>query len=116
MIIFPAVDIKGGQCVRLRQGVKDQVTVFSSDPVAMARHWVDLGAEWLHVIDLDGAFDGQPVNASLVGRICAGTGVPVQLGGGIRDLETARAYMDSGVERLIIGTLALQDRDAFAGL
>lgn len=113
MIIFPAVDIKDGQCVRLRQGEKDQVTVFGVDPVSMARHWVASGAEWLHIVDLDGAFSGQPRNRELVGRICSRMDVPVQLGGGIRDIQTARAYLDAGVARLIIGTMALEHQNDF---
>jgi phosphoribosylformimino-5-aminoimidazole carboxamide ribotide isomerase len=116
MILFPAVDIKDGRCVRLKQGVQDQVTVFSPDPVAMALHWVEQGARWLHVVDLDGAFAGRPVNAELVGRICARAKVPVQLGGGVRSLEIADAYLKSGVQRLIIGTLALEDQETFTGL
>ncbi|GAB6060776.1 1-(5-phosphoribosyl)-5-[(5-phosphoribosylamino)methylideneamino]imidazole-4-carboxamide isomerase [Desulfonatronum parangueonense] len=116
MILFPAVDIKNGQCVRLRQGRADDVTVFSPDPAAMARHWVELGARWLHLVDLDGAFDGLPVNFDLIKRICGQISVPVQLGGGIRDMDTARKYLDAGVRRLIIGTMALEDPDAFAAL
>ncbi|TVQ97909.1 MAG: 1-(5-phosphoribosyl)-5-[(5-phosphoribosylamino)methylideneamino]imidazole-4-carboxamide isomerase [Desulfovibrionales bacterium] len=116
MILFPAVDIKNGQCVRLRQGRAEDVTVFSPDPVAMARHWADLGAAWLHLVDLDGAFDGLPVNFELIKRICAEVALPVQLGGGIRDLETARRYLEAGVRRLIIGTMALEQPDAFGTL
>ncbi len=114
MILFPAVDIKNGQCVRLAQGKSDEVTVFSPDPVAQAEHWAALGAEYLHVVDLDGAFDGHPRNFDLIKAICAATGIPVQLGGGIRDLATARAYLAAGVSRLIIGTLALTEPAAFA--
>lgn len=116
MIIFPAVDIKDGRCVRLKQGLADQVTVFSDDPAAAARHWADLGAQFLHVVDLDGAFSGLPRNFDLIRRICTTVDVPVQLGGGIRDLDTARAYVRAGVHRLIIGTLALADPGAFAAL
>ncbi len=116
MILFPAVDIKNGQCVRLRQGRKDEVTVFSADPAAMARHWADLGARWLHVVDLDGAFDGLPINFGLVRDICAALGIPVQLGGGVRDLDTAKAYLDAGVARLIIGTMALENPQEFGRL
>lgn len=116
MILFPAVDIKDGQCVRLRQGVAEDVTVFSPDPEAMARHWAGLGAAWLHLVDLDGAFSGKPRNFDLIARICAGLSIPVQLGGGIRDAATASAYLDAGVRRLIIGTLALSDPDAFAAI
>ena len=116
MILFPAVDIKDGQCVRLRQGLADAVTVFSPDPEAMARHWADLGASWLHLVDLDGAFSGKPRNFDLVSRICAGLSIPVQLGGGIRDADTAAAYLEAGVRRLIIGTLALADPEAFTAV
>jgi phosphoribosylformimino-5-aminoimidazole carboxamide ribotide isomerase len=116
VIIFPAVDIKGGQAVRLRQGKADQETVFSGDPVAMARHWEEQGGRWLHVIDLDGAFSGTPVNRELIRTICASVSIPVQLGGGIRDTVTAQAYLDAGVERLIIGTIALTDPDLFGAM
>jgi len=116
VIIFPAVDIKGGQAVRLKQGRADAETVFSTDPVAMARQWQDEGGQWLHVVDLDGAFSGEPVNRALIRRICSNIDIPVQLGGGIRDIETARAYIDSGVSRLIIGTMALADPDLFGSL
>ncbi|MES9997517.1 1-(5-phosphoribosyl)-5-[(5-phosphoribosylamino)methylideneamino]imidazole-4-carboxamide isomerase [Desulfovibrio aminophilus] len=116
MILFPAVDIKDGQCVRLAQGREDAVTVFSPDPVAQARHWADLGSSWLHVIDLDGAFSGQPRNAELVRRICTEVSIPVQLGGGIRDAATARAYIQAGVRRLIIGTIALTEPEVFAAI
>jgi phosphoribosylformimino-5-aminoimidazole carboxamide ribotide isomerase len=114
VILFPAVDIKNGECVRLRQGLADQVTVFSRDPAAMARHWVDLGAQWLHVVDLDGAFSGKPANFELIRTICRESGTPVQLGGGIRDLAIATAYMDAGVARIIIGTMALDAPEEFA--
>jgi len=119
MILFPAIDIKNGQCVRLRQGLADEVTVFSKDPVSMARHWIDQGASWLHVVDLDGAFSGAPVNEALIGAICdacSQAGVKVQLGGGIRSLDVARAYVDAGVTRLIIGTIALTEPELFQSL
>lgn len=114
MIIFPAVDIKDGQCVRLRQGLADQVTVFSQNPAAMAMHWRDLGAEWVHVVDLDGAFSGVPRNFELIRAMCRDLDIPVQLGGGIRDLATARAYVEAGVSRIIIGTVALENPELFA--
>ena len=116
MILFPAIDMKNGKCVRLRQGRADEVTVFADDPVSMARHWADLGCSWLHVVDLDGAFEGKPVNAGLVKRICREVSIPIQLGGGIRSSETAEVYLDSGVTRLIIGTMALETPDRFASL
>ena len=113
MIIFPAVDIKGGQCVRLKKGRADQETVFESDPVKAALHWQELGAEWLHLVDLDGAFAGKAVNLPLITRLCQALSIPVQMGGGIRDLDTAKAYCDAGVTRLIIGTLALENPQAY---
>jgi phosphoribosylformimino-5-aminoimidazole carboxamide ribotide isomerase len=116
VILFPAVDIKDGRCVRLEQGRADAVTVFGEDPAASAMHWVALGAEWLHIVDLNGAFSGTAHNFDLVGRICAEAGVPVQLGGGVRDLATARAYIKAGVTRLIIGTIALEQPELFAEL
>ena len=117
MILYPAIDIKDGQCVRLKQGLADQVTVFNPDPVAAAAHWLDLGAKALHVVDLDGAFDGLPKNKDLVAAICGRAGdVPVQLGGGVRDLDTAKAYVAAGVSRLLIGTMALADPDLFGEL
>ncbi|MFP4213497.1 MAG: 1-(5-phosphoribosyl)-5-[(5-phosphoribosylamino)methylideneamino]imidazole-4-carboxamide isomerase [Desulfohalobiaceae bacterium] len=116
MIIFPALDIKDGQCVRLKQGKEDQVTVFSRDPLAMALHWSQQGASWLHVVDLDGAFQGLPVNFQLIRKICSQVGIPVQLGGGIRDEAAAENYFQAGIERLIIGTLALEDKQALSRL
>ncbi|MCJ2162960.1 MULTISPECIES: 1-(5-phosphoribosyl)-5-[(5-phosphoribosylamino)methylideneamino]imidazole-4-carboxamide isomerase [unclassified Pseudodesulfovibrio] len=116
MILFPAVDIKNGECVRLAQGKEDEVTVFGSDPVAQARIWVELGARFLHVVDLDGAFSGVPKNFDLIKSICSEIDIPVQLGGGIRDIETARKYVEAGVHRLIIGTMALEEPDLFSDL
>ncbi len=114
MILFPALDIKNGHCVRLKQGKEDQVTVFSRDPVAMALHWVQCGASWLHIVDLDGAFQGVPVNFDLIRDICSRVKIPVQLGGGIRDEQIADKYFQAGVQRLIIGTLALEDTKTLA--
>lgn len=116
MIIFPAVDIQDGKAVRLRQGRADDSTVFSPDPVAAARHWQEQGARWLHVVDLDGAFDGLPRSRDIVRDICSALDIPVQLGGGIRSEQIAQAYLDAGVERLIIGTLALEQPEVFAAL
>ena len=116
MILFPAVDIKDGQCVRLAQGREDAVTVFASDPVAQARYWEGQGARALHVVDLDGAFSGQPKNFELIRDLCSAIHAPVQLGGGIRDAETAAAYFQAGVHRLIIGTIALTEPETFAAL
>ena len=112
MILFPAVDIKGGQAVRLRRGRADDSTVFSDDPVAAALQWQEQGAKFLHLVDLDGAFEGVSPNTDLVRRICEALSIPVQLGGGIRDEETAHRWLDAGVARLIIGTLALEQLPA----
>lgn len=114
MILFPAVDIRQGRCVRLTRGRAEAETVFSENPVATASFWQVQGAQWLHVIDLDGAFTGSPVNVDIIRDICSTVNIPVQLGGGIRDLATARAYLGAGVSRIIIGTLALENPDAFA--
>ncbi|MDD3311956.1 1-(5-phosphoribosyl)-5-[(5-phosphoribosylamino)methylideneamino]imidazole-4-carboxamide isomerase [Pseudodesulfovibrio sp.] len=116
MILFPAVDIKNGQCVRLAQGKEDQVTVFGPDPVAQAKYWAEQGARYLHVVDLDGAFSGVPRNFELIKSICAAIDIPVQLGGGIRDVATAEKYIEAGVHRLIIGTMALESPELFSEL
>jgi phosphoribosylformimino-5-aminoimidazole carboxamide ribotide isomerase len=116
MIIFPAVDIQNGKAVRRRRGRAEDSTIFAEAPAAAARSWQERGARWLHVVDLDGAFDGAASSRAVVGRICAALTIPVQLGGGIRDLETARAYLDAGVSRCIIGTLALEQPETFAAL
>lgn len=112
MLLIPAIDIKDGQCVRLKQGRMDDATVFSDDPVAMAAHWVRCGCRRLHLVDLDGAFAGEPRNKGLVGAIAAGVGwVPVQIGGGIRNLETVEQYLQAGVSQVILGTRAIEDPD-----
>jgi len=109
MLIIPAIDLKDGQCVRLRQGRMDDDTVFSDDPVAVASQWVEQGARRLHLVDLDGAFAGEPRNAAVVKAICkAHPDLPVQLGGGIRSVEHAQHYIDAGLGFLIIGTLAVK--------
>lgn len=113
MDIWPAIDLRGGKCVRLRQGDYQQETVFGEDPAAMARHWVDLGAERLHLVDLDGARDGEPVNLSSVRAIVEASGVPCELGGGIRSEDCIRGLLDLGLQRLVIGTLALRQPDWF---
>lgn len=99
--------------MRLKQGRADQETVFEKDPVQAALRWQEEGAEWLHLVDLDGAFEGKPVNLALITRLCAALAIPVQMGGGIRDLDTAKAYIDAGVTRLIIGTLAVENPEAY---
>ena len=114
MILFPAVDIQDGKAVRLKQGRAHESTVFAEDPIDAAKAWEARGARWLHVVDLDGAFDGAAKSRQIVRRICTELSIPVQLGGGIRDMDTARAYLDAGVSRLIIGTLALEQPDLFA--
>ncbi|QCC84870.1 1-(5-phosphoribosyl)-5-[(5-phosphoribosylamino)methylideneamino]imidazole-4-carboxamide isomerase [Desulfovibrio desulfuricans] len=114
MILFPAVDIQDGKAVRLKQGRAHESTVFAEDPTDAAKAWEARGARWLHVVDLDGAFDGAAKSRKIVRRICTELSIPVQLGGGIRDMDTARAYLDAGVSRLIIGTLALEQPDLFA--
>ena len=108
MLLIPAIDLKDGQCVRLRQGRMEDDTVFSDDPVEMAGRWVDAGARRLHLVDLNGAFAGQPVNTQVVRRIAdAFPDVPIQLGGGIRDEDTVQLYLDAGVQYVIIGTKAV---------
>jgi phosphoribosylformimino-5-aminoimidazole carboxamide ribotide isomerase len=111
MLLIPAIDIKDGRCVRLRQGDMNSATVFSEDPVGMARHWVDLGARRLHVVDLNGARSGRPVNEPVIRRIVeeVGVEVPVQLGGGLRDLDTIERYIDGGVGFVVIGTAAVKN-------
>ena len=108
MLLIPAIDLKNGQCVRLRQGRMDEVTVFSKDPVSVAKRWVDEGAQRLHVVDLDGAVKGSPGNLKALEKIVAAVGdVPVQAGGGVRDEETVQHYLDVGVSFIIIGTKAV---------
>src|ERR1700681_3312637 len=111
MQIIPAIDIKDGNCVRLKQGEMQSATVFSEDPAAMARHWLDLGAERLHLVDLNGAFAGKPKNEMAIREIVSviGEEIPLQLGGGIRDLDTIERYLDDGVTYIIIGTAAVKN-------
>jgi len=110
MLIIPAIDLKDGRCVRLRQGRMDDDTVFADDPTTVARRWVEEGARRLHLVDLDGAFAGEPRNGAVVRAIVDGAGdVPVQIGGGIRSEEIADAYVEAGVRWLIVGTLAVTD-------
>ena len=109
MILFPAIDLKNGEAVRLQQGDMARATVFSRDPAAQARAFAEQGFGYLHLVDLDGAFAGRPVNAAAVERIIAAVKVPVQLGGGIRDRATIDAWLDKGIARVIIGTAAVRD-------
>jgi phosphoribosylformimino-5-aminoimidazole carboxamide ribotide isomerase len=109
MILFPAIDLKDGMCVRLQQGDMARATVFHQDPAAQAKAFQDQGFEYLHVVDLDGAIAGRPVNAAAVARIRQAVTIPIQLGGGIRDAATLQAWLDKGVDRIIIGTAAVRD-------
>jgi len=109
MILIPAIDLKEGNCVRLRQGEMDRATVFNADPAAQARAFAAQGFEWLHLVDLDGAFAGKPVNAVAVAEILNAVDIPVQLGGGIRNLATIEAWLGEGVSRVILGTAAVRD-------
>ncbi len=111
MIFFPAIDLKDGQCVRLVRGDMREATVFNADPAAQARIFMDAGCEWLHVVDLDGAVLGRPVNTDAVASVLDAVDIPVQLGGGIRDLETVAHWLRKGVRRVILGTAALRDPD-----
>ena len=110
MLIIPAIDLKDGKCVRLKQGQMDEATVFSEDPAATARRWMELGARRLHVIDLNGAAAGRPRNENAIRAIAAAVGdkMPIQLGGGIRDLDTIEQYLDDGVSYVVIGTAAVK--------
>ena len=115
MQLYPAIDIRGGKCVRLRQGDYNNETVFGDDPVEMALRWKDQGAEWLHLVDLDGAKAGKPVNHEIVKRIVLETGIPCQMGGGIRSEDSIRmAIEEIGLTRVIIGTKALKEPEWFA--
>jgi phosphoribosylformimino-5-aminoimidazole carboxamide ribotide isomerase len=111
MLVIPAIDLKDGQCVRLRQGEMDSATVFSEDPAAMAKKWADSGARRLHLVDLNGAFAGKPVNGAAIKAItdAVGEDIPVQLGGGIRDLDTIERYLDDGIRYVIIGSAAVKN-------
>tara|TARA_R110000868_G_scaffold185875_1_gene427944 strand:+ start:322 stop:1053 length:732 start_codon:yes stop_codon:yes gene_type:complete len=111
MIFFPAIDLKDGNCVRLYQGDMDQATVFSDDPAAQARAFQDAGCEWVHLVDLNGAFEGKPVNGAAVNGILDALDIPVQLGGGIRTMATIDDWLVRGVRRVILGTVALTDPD-----
>ncbi len=111
MILFPAIDLKNGEAVRLEQGDMARATVFNRDPVAQARDFESQGFEWLHLVDLDGAFAGKPVNARAVAAIRKAIKIPMQLGGGIRDLATVDKWLSEGIARVIIGTAAVRDPD-----
>ncbi|MCC5984010.1 MAG: 1-(5-phosphoribosyl)-5-[(5-phosphoribosylamino)methylideneamino]imidazole-4-carboxamide isomerase [Rhodobacteraceae bacterium] len=114
MILYPAIDLKDGQCVRLLKGAMERATVFNDDPAAQARAFVEQGAEWLHLVDLNGAFAGTPVNAKAVEAILSAVEVPCQLGGGIRDMATIETWLDKGLRRVILGTVAVEDPELVA--
>lgn len=116
MTIFPAIDLKGGKCVRLRQGRADDSTVYGNDPVEMALHWQAEGGRALHVVDLDGAFQGAPAHAEVVGKIVAALSIPVEIGGGLRTDDDVRLMLDKGVSRVILGTRALADEASLVRL
>ena len=111
MILFPAIDLKDGACVRLVRGDMDQATTFNDDPAAQARDFAAAGFEWIHIVDLNGAFAGRPVNGDAVSAIVGAVDLPVQLGGGIRDMETIGYWLDAGVHRVILGTAAIKNPD-----
>jgi phosphoribosylformimino-5-aminoimidazole carboxamide ribotide isomerase len=109
LTLYPAIDLKDGQCVRLRRGAMEEATVYSPDPPAQARAWQDSGFAWLHVVDLNGAFEGRPVNAEAVRAILDSVSIPIQLGGGIRDMAGVAGWLESGVARVILGSVAVKD-------
>jgi len=111
MILYPAIDLKDGQCVRLVRGAMDQATVFNDDPAAQARAFEAAGCQWLHLVDLNGAFAGQPVNGDAVEAILGAITIPAQLGGGIRDMDTIKMWLGKGLARVILGTVAVRDPD-----
>ena len=111
MILYPAIDLKDGQCVRLVRGEMDAATVFNDDPAAQAKAFQDAGCQWIHLVDLNGAFAGEPVNGAAVDAILAAVSVPAQLGGGIRDVATIETWLDKGLSRVILGTVAVRDPD-----
>jgi len=113
MLILPAIDIRNGKCVRLTQGDYNQETIYADSPIDMAMHWQEQGAEFLHLVDLDGAKEGKPTNFAIVSNIAARLKIPIEIGGGIRSRETIEQYLDAGVNRLVIGTLALKEADWF---
>ena len=113
MLILPAIDIRNGKCVRLQQGDYGKETIYGDSPVEMAKHWEGQGAEFLHIVDLDGAKDRQATNFSVISKIAENLKIPIEIGGGIRNEETIQRYLNAGVNRLVIGTLALKEADWF---
>lgn len=116
MLVIPAIDLKGGKCVRLKQGRAEDVVTYSEDPVAMARQWVGQGAKYLHVVDLDGAFEGRPVHTEIVARIARAIPIPLEIGGGLRTDDDVRAALDAGADRAIVGTRAWAEPEALKRL
>ncbi|WP_338818080.1 1-(5-phosphoribosyl)-5-[(5-phosphoribosylamino)methylideneamino] imidazole-4-carboxamide isomerase [Moorella thermoacetica] len=114
MLVMPAIDLREGRCVRLYQGRIEAETVYSTDPVAVARGWVERGARWLHVVDLDGAFAGRPRNLEVIAAIIRAAGVPVQVGGGIRSLESLAGVLAAGASRVVLGTVAITNPEVVA--
>lgn len=114
MILFPAIDIRGGKCVRLTEGRFDKETIFADHPMDMAIRWVNEGAEYLHLVDLDGALAGKPVNLEIISAIAKNVGIPVQLGGGIRNLNTISQILEAGIERVILGSIAVKQPELVA--
>ena len=111
MLLLPAIDLMGGEVVRLKRGLATEKTVYSSDPVAFARKWEDAGADWLHIVDLDAAFGGEPKNLDAIERICAAVNIPCELGGGMRNFENVSSAFSAGVSRVILGTRAAESID-----
>lgn len=116
MNLLPAIDLMGGEVVRLRRGLATEKTIYSSDPVAFAKKWEDSGADWLHLVDLDAAFSGEPQNLAVVEKICAAVNIPCELGGGMRDADKIQAAFDAGISRVILGTKACQSPEAISEL
>ncbi len=116
MILFPAIDLHDGKVVRLKQGRYDQVTIYGEDPLELLQAWEALGAQWAHMVDLDAAKSGEPAHHKLIAKIASKTKLKLQIGGGVRTLETARQYLESGVSRVVVGTKATQDLDFLAAL
>ena len=113
MQIIPAIDIRNGKCVRLQKGDYNQETIYGNNPIEMAKHWEQLGAEFLHIVDLDGAKEGKPTNFLTIGKIAKNIAIPIEVGGGIRNQETIQHYLNEGVNRLVIGTYALKESEWF---
>jgi phosphoribosylformimino-5-aminoimidazole carboxamide ribotide isomerase len=116
MILLPAIDLMGGEVVRLKRGLASEKTVYSSDPVAFAKKWEDSGADWLHLVDLDAAFSGVPANLAAIEKICSSVDIPCELGGGMRNFENVSAAFSSGVSRVILGTKACESPEEIAGI